>query len=151
MNTQSYIILLFFLICLFYICEPTTINTRRSQMESKKRYRKKLSQYEDDYYSNTYSNKRRMDDEDEEEIDPTLLVYDRCDNGHTPDDISDCTKYETPESSCCIFTYGQDTGCVLIGFKYLGSRSVGDMTVTCYSNFIQTFNFLMIILAFFIL
>ena len=151
MNTQSYIILLFFLICLFFKYEPTTINTRRSQMESKKRYRKKLSQYEDDYYSNTYSNKRRMDDEDEEEIDPTLLVYNRCDHGHTPDDISDCTKYETPESSCCIFTYGQDTGCVLIGFKYLGSRSVGDMTVTCYSNFIQTFNFLMIILAFFIL
>ena len=153
MNTQSYIILLFFLITLFYICEPATINTRKSQMESKKKYRKKLSQHEDNHYRNTYSNNRRRmdDDEDDEEIDPTLKVYDRCDNGHTPDDISDCTKYETLESSCCIFTYGQDTGCVLIGFKYLGSKSVGDMTVTCHSYFIQTFNFLMIIIAFFIL
>ena len=68
----------------------------------------------------------------------TDSVYTRCDNGHTPDDISDCTTHETAESSCCLFTYGQDTGCVLIGFKYLGSKTVGDMVVNCESKFIKS-------------
>ena len=140
-----------FLISLLYVCDTSKINTKQSQIESKRKIRKKISQNKKGIYS---KKRRRMDDyndDDDEEIDPTLLVYDRCDNGHIPDDISDCKKYQTKESSCCIFTYGQDKGCVLIGFKYLGSRSVGDMTVTCHSNFIKIFNFIMIVLAFLML
>ena len=149
MNAHSYIIIFIIFISCLYVCEPSYINTRKSQMESKRRMSKKISQYAEGIYPKR--GRRRMDDEDDEEVDPTLLVYDRCDHGHTPDDISDCKKYQTEESSCCIFTYGQDTGCVLIGFKYLGSKSIGDMTVTCNSEFIKKFNFIMIILAFFIL
>ena len=138
-----------FLISLLYVCDTSEINTRQSQIESKRKMSRKISQYAEGIYS---KKRRRMDDDDDdEEIDPTLLVYNRCDHGHTPDDISDCKKYQTEESSCCIFTYGQDKGCVLIGFKYLGSKSIGDMTVTCNNNFIKTMNFIMIVLTFFML
>ena len=150
MNNKNFIIVLFILITLLYFCSSVHINTRQSQEESKKRYQKKLSRNPEGIIR-TNKKRRRMDDEDDEDIDPTLLVYNRCDHGHTPDDISDCTKYDTSDSSCCIFTYGQDTGCVLIGFKYLGSKSVGDMTVNCYSNYLELFSLLWIIILFFIL
>ena len=150
MNNKNFIIVLFILITLLYFCSSVHINTRQSQEQSKKRYQKKLSRNPEGIIR-TNKKRRRMDDEDDEDIDPTLLVYNRCDHGHTPDDISDCTKYDTSDSSCCIFTYGQDTGCVLIGFKYLGSKSVGDMTVNCYSNYLELFSLLWIIILFFIL
>ena len=150
MNNKNFIIVLFILITLLYFCSSVHINTRQSQEESKKRYQKKLSRNPEGIIR-TNKKRRRMDDEDDEDIDPTLLVYNRCDHGHTPDDISDCTKYDTEDSSCCIYTYGQDTGCVLIGFKYLGSKSVGDMTVNCYSNYLELFSLLWIIILFFIL
>ena len=150
MNNKNFIIVLFILITLLYFCSSVHINTRQSQEESKKRYQKKLSRNPEGIIR-TNKKRRRMDDEDDEDIEPTFLVYNRCDHGHTPDDISDCTKYDTSDSSCCIFTYGQDTGCVLIGFKYLGSKSVGDMTVNCYSNYLELFSLLWIIILFFIL
>ena len=132
------------------------INSIKSQQESKKKFAKKLARYKGfiEYPENNgkenkkINTKRRMDDDDE---DLTSTVYDRCDHGHTPDDISDCTKYDTAESSCCIFKYGQDTGCVKIGFKYLGSKSVGDMTVNCISNYIKSLNLLIISIIFFLL
>ena len=138
------ILILFFLL-LFYFCSTTYINTRQSQQEYKQRMKYRRLHYQQCNKKNFFD-KRRLDDEDAEEDDdeeddedddedPTLKVYNRCDHGHTPDDISDCTKYNTDESSCCMFTYGQDTGCVLIGFKYLGSKSVGDMTVICENYF----------------
>ena len=148
MNGHNYIMMFIFIISLLYVCEPSMINTKQSQIESKRKMSKKIAQYAEGIYP---KKRRRMDDDEDEEIDPTLLVYDRCDHGHTPDDISDCKKYQTDESSCCIFTYGQDTGCVKIGFKYLGSKSIGDMTVTCHNQFIKSFNFIIVVLAFFIL
>ena len=150
MNNKHLFIILFILITLFYFCGAKYINTKKSQEEYKKRLNKKISKNPEGIIvkkKNT-NKKRRMDDDEE---DPTLSVYNRCDHGHTPDDISDCTKYDTSESSCCIFTYGQDTGCVLIGFKYLGSKSVGDMTVNCYNKYLESFSFISIIALFFIL
>ena len=147
MSSKNFFIILFILVTLFYFCGPRYINTKKSQEESKRRMNKKISKNPEGIIvkkKNT-NKKRRMDDDEE---DPTLLVYNRCDHGHTPDDISDCTKYDTSESSCCIFTYGQDTGCVLIGFKYLGSKSVGDMTVNCYNKFLESFSFISIIAIF---
>ena len=150
MNTKNYIIFLFILITLLYFCLPMSVNSKKSQEQSKKRFQKKMSKNTEGIIK-TNKKRRRMDDEEvDEDIDPTLLVYNRCDHGHTPDDISDCTKYSTSESSCCIFTYGQDTGCVLIGFKYLGSKSVGDMTVNCYNKYLESFNIFWIIILFFI-
>ena len=149
MNNKNFIIVLFILITLLYFCSSVHINTRQSQEQSKKRYQKKLSRNPEGIIR-TNKKRRRMDDEDDEDIDPTLLVYNRCDHGHTPDDISDCTKYDTEDSSCCIYTYGQDTGCVLIGFKYLGSKSVGDMTVNCYNKYLKSISLLWIIVLFFI-
>ena len=150
MNNKHLFIILFILITLFYFCGAKYINTKKSQEEYKKRLNKKISKNPEGIIvkkKNT-NKKRRMDDDEE---DPTLSVYNRCDHGHTPDDISDCTKYDTSDSSCCIFTYGQDTGCVLIGFKYLGSKSVGDMTVNCYNKYLESFSFISIIALFFIL
>ena len=150
MNNKHLFIILFILITLFYFCGARYINTKKSQEEYKKRLNKKISKNPEGIIvkkKNT-NKKRRMDDDEE---DPTLSVYNRCDHGHTPDDISDCTKYDTSDSSCCIFTYGQDTGCVLIGFKYLGSKSVGDMTVNCYNKYLESFSFISIIALFFIL
>ena len=150
MSSKNFFIILFILITLFYFCGAKYINTKKSQEEYKKRLNKKISKNPEGIIvkkKNT-NKKRRMDDDEE---DPTLSVYNRCDHGHTPDDISDCTKYDTSDSSCCIFTYGQDTGCVLIGFKYLGSKSVGDMTVNCYNKYLESFSFISIIALFFIL
>ena len=137
------------LITLIFNSESQHINTIKTQEENKRKAEKRRKENKDKYIR-TYTKKeirRRLDDEDDEDVEATSLVYDRCDHGHTPDDIDDCTKYSTDESTCCIFTYGQDTGCVLIGFKYLGSKSVGDMTVNCYNTFLGTFKFLSIILA----
>ena len=150
MNSKKNYLVLFILITLIYFCGPAHVNSRESQELSKKRYQKKLSKNPEGILK-TNKKRRRMDDEDNEDIDPTLLVYNRCDHGHTPDDISDCTKYDTSDSSCCIFTYGQDTGCVLIGFKYLGSKSVGDMIVNCYNKYLESFNLLWIVILFFII
>ena len=129
------------------------INTIKTQQENKKRAETRRKEKRGSYIKSYTKNKkkRKLDDEEDEDVEATSLVYDRCDHGHTPDDINDCTKYSTTESSCCIFTYGQDTGCVLIGFKYLGSKSVGDMTVNCYNRFLEAFKFLPIILALLIL
>ena len=149
MNTKNYFLIFFILTTLLYFCGPTYVNSRQSQEESKKRFKKKMSKNPEGIIR-TNKKRRRMDDEDDEDIDPTFLVYDRCDHGHTPDDISDCTKYSREDSSCCIYTYGQDTGCVLIGFKYLGSKSVGDMTVNCYNKYLESFSLLWIIVLFFI-
>ena len=148
MNAKSYLVLFLLFISLLYICESTFINTKQTQIEAKKRINERRERYMyegdiEDFY--TIRKKRRIDDDDEgEEIDATLSAYDRCDHGHTPDDISDCKKYQTPDSSCCLFNYGPDTGCVKIGFKYLGTKSLGAMTVTCYSDFIKAVNFLII-------
>ena len=149
MSNRNYIILLFIFITLFYYCGPRYINTKKSQEESKKKFDKKLAKNPEGILKKKNTKKRRRMDDDEE--DSTLSVYNRCDHGHIPDDISDCTKYSTSESSCCMFTYGQDTGCVLIGFKYLGSKSVGDMTVNCYNKYFTSFNFISIIAIFIIL
>ena len=123
MGNKKYIVELLILSILILYSETAYINTKQTQEESKR---------------------RRLDDDEDEDVEATSLVYDRCDNGHTPDDISDCTKYSTEQSSCCIFTYGQDTGCVLIGFKYLGTKSIGDMVVNCYCKYIGTFTTLLI-------
>ena len=141
------------LITLMLYSKSQYINTIKTQQENKKRAEKRRQENIDGYIK-TYTKKeirRRLEDDEDDDVEATSLVYDRCDHGHTPDDISDCTKYSTEESTCCIFTYGQDTGCVLIGFKYLGSKSVGDMTVNCYNTFLETFKFLSIILALLIL
>ena len=74
----------------------------------------------------------------------------RCDHGHTPDVIGDCTRFQTETSSCCYFTYGQTTACIYLGIRYLGTGQYGDLTIECNHNFIK-FNklfipFLMIIL-----
>ena len=141
------------LITLMFYSKSQYINTIRTQQENKKRAEKRRQENTDGYIK-TYTKKeirRRLEDDEDDDVEATSLVYDRCDHGHTPDDISDCTKYSTEESTCCIFTYGQDTGCVLIGFKYLGSKSVGDMTVNCHNTFLETFKFLSIILALLIL
>ena len=135
------------LMTLLFYSKSQYINTIKTQQENKKRAEKRRQENIDGYIK-TYTKKeirRRLADDEDDDVEATSLVYDRCDHGHTPDDISDCTKYSTEESTCCIFTYGQDTGCVLIGFKYLGSKSVGDMTVNCYNTFLETFKFLSII------
>ena len=148
MKPKTYIIGLYILLSLIIYSGTTFINTRKSQEENKKRKKKRI--YNDYHNNNNKSKIRRRLDGDDDDVEATSLVYNRCDHGHTPDDIDDCTKYSTDESSCCIFTYGQDTGCVLIGFKYLGSKSVGDMTVNCNNKYI-TFNFLLIIMLCFLL
>ena len=141
---------LFILQLLFNILYCSSVNSRKTKLEFKKK--KKHSSnivFKKQKENNTIKKlKRKLDDEEEELTDS---VYTRCDNGHTPDDISDCTTHETAESSCCLFTYGQDTGCVLIGFKYLGSKTVGDMVVNCHCKRIGIYYFLLIIICFFLL
>ena len=148
MNIKSYILLFFILLSILYCGRATSINSKKSQEESKKRIQRKMAKNPKGIIKKN-NERRRMDDD--EDVDPTLLVYNRCDHGHTPDDISDCTKYDTSESSCCIFTYGQDTGCVLIGFKYLGSKSVGDMIVNCNNKYLETINLFLIAIIFLII
>ena len=137
---------LFILQLLFNILYCSSVNSRKTKLEFKKK--KKHSSnivFKKQKENNTIKKlKRKLDDEEEELTDS---VYTRCDNGHTPDDISDCTTHETAESSCCLFTYGQDTGCVLIGFKYLGTKTVGDMVVNCKSENLKIYSFLLIIMS----
>lgn len=113
------------------------INTKSSQYKAKKRNDWKKNQ--------PVQKKRRMQLSEDSDID---LVYKRCDQGHTPDSLDDCTKYKTSNSSCCMFTYGVDSGCVLIGFQYLGSKTVGDMTINCNEDIIKVFRFMLIVLSF---
>ena len=143
MKVKLYLIELFIILLSLNNFNCTFINTKQTQADYKKRKK---------YKKNTKKiiKKRKLDD-DEEEGEPTLEVYNRCDNGHTPDDISDCTSNETPESSCCLFSYGQDTGCVLIGFKYLGFKTVGDMTVNCQSKIINLYHILLIGIIIFVI
>ena len=134
------IIILLILQLLYNIIDCSFVNNRKTQLEFKKKRKSKRNVVITNKIVNNEVKriKRKLqDDDDDEEL--TDSVYTRCDNGHTPDDISDCTTHETAESSCCLFTYGQDTGCVLIGFKYLGSKTVGDMVVNCESKFIKIF------------
>ena len=74
-------------------------------------------------------------------------VFERCDQGHQPDCLSDCTQYSNETSSCCYFTYGNDIGCIYVPFRYLGSKTVGDMKVNCHCNFLKSFNFIISIFA----
>ena len=158
MKSQISLISLFILIISFDIFNLSYINSIKTQQEYKKRKKFEKQKLK---FKNSQTNinplktpkkiKRKLDDEEDDDEELTDKVYTRCDNGHTPDDISDCTKHETPESSCCLFTYGQDTGCVLIGFKYLGSKTVGDMVVNCESNTIKIYYYLLILMTIFIL
>ena len=156
MKSQIYLISLFILIISFDTLNSTFINSKKTQEEYKRRkrferQRLKFSKNKTIKKETKKIKKRKLDDEDDDDEELTDKVYTRCDNGHTPDDISDCTKNETPESSCCLFTYGQDTGCVLIGFKYLGSKTVGDMVVNCESKNIRIYYFLLILMIIFAL
>ena len=152
MKPQFYLLELFALILSLAIINCSFINTKKSQLEYKKRKKFKKQKIKLNEIKNNESKKiKRKLDDDEEDEELTDKVYTRCDNGHVPDDISDCTKNETPESSCCLFTYGQDTGCVLIGFKYLGSKTVGDMVVNCQSKNIGIYYVLLITATIFVL
>ena len=153
MKEKFYLLSIFILIISFKTINLSYINTKKTQSEYKRR--KKIQkqnikvQEKTSPIKETKKLKRKLDDDDEDE-ELTDLVYDRCDNNHTPDDLSDCTKNETPESSCCLFTYGQDTGCVLIGFKYLGSKTVGDMVVNCESKTTEIFYFVLFMMIIFL-
>ena len=141
MKTPIYLISLFLLLISLNTINLTYINSKKTQEENKRRQKFKSQKLKFEKSKNKgkiikKSKRKLQDDSDDDDEDLTASVYTRCDNGHTPDDISDCTSHETADSSCCLFTYGQDTGCVLIGFKYLGSKTVGDMVVNCESKFI---------------
>lgn len=131
-------IIIGFFLCEILLIEVTSphVNTVNSQQKSKKlaEFRKK----------NPLPKKRKLELSEDSTID---LVYKRCDHGHTPDSLDDCTKYKTDNSSCCMFSYGVDSGCVLIGFQYLGTKTVGDMTITCGDNYLQLFKFMTLILS----
>ena len=140
---------LFIFQLLFNILYCSAMNSRKSQLEYKrnKKHTSNIVFKKQKENKEIKKLKRKLDNGDEDGEELTDSVYTRCDNGHTPDDISDCTTHETAESSCCLFTYGQDTGCVLIGFKYLGSKTVGDMVVNCKSAYIKIYSFLLIIMS----
>ena len=140
---------LFIFQLLFNILYCSAMNSRKSQLEYKrnKKHTSNIVFKKQKENKEIKKLKRKLVDEDDGDEELTDSVYTRCDNGHTPDDISDCTTHETAESSCCLFTYGQDTGCVLIGFKYLGSKTVGDMVVNCKSDNIKIYSFLLIIMS----
>ena len=133
---------------LFNLLYCSSMNTRKTQLEykRKKKHSNNIVVKKQKENSVIKKLKRKLDDEDDDE-ELTDSVYTRCDNGHTPDDISDCTTHETAESSCCLFTYGIDTGCVLIGFKYLGTKTVGDMVVNCNGENLKIYSFLLIIMS----
>ena len=153
MNVHFYLIELFILLLSLTELKCSDINTRKSQAEykRKKKSKKQKIKIKTPEPKERKIIKRKLDDEGDDDEELTASVYNRCDNGHTPDDISDCTGNQTPESSCCLFTYGQDTGCVLIGFKYLGSKTVGDMVVNCKSKIIEIYNFSLIMMIIFFL
>ena len=73
-------------------------------------------------------------------IDREVKTYDYdfkyCDHG-TPDVVGDCTKYQTDESSCCYFSYGNEIGCVFLGIRYLGDIEYGGLTLKCASNYMK--------------
>ena len=153
MNVNFYLIELFILLLSLTELKCSDINTRKSQAEykRKKKSKKQKIKIKTPEPKERKIIKRKLDDEGDDDEELTASVYNRCDNGHTPDDISDCTGNQTPESSCCLFTYGQDTGCVLIGFKYLGSKTVGDMVVNCKSKIIEIYYFSLIMMIIFFL
>ena len=153
MNVHFYLIELFILLLSLTELKCSDINTRKSQAEykRKKNSNKQKIKIKTPEPKERKIIKRKLDDEGDDDEELTASVYNRCDNGHTPDDISDCTGNQTPESSCCLFTYGQDTGCVLIGFKYLGSKTVGDMVVNCKSKIIEIYYFSLIMMIIFFL
>ena len=153
MNVHFYLIELFILLLSLTELKCSDINTRKSQAEykRKKNSNKQKIKIKMPEPKERKIIKRKLDDEGDDDEELTASVYNRCDNGHTPDDISDCTGNQTPESSCCLFTYGQDTGCVLIGFKYLGSKTVGDMVVNCKSKIIEIYYFSLIMMIIFFL
>ncbi len=153
MNVHFYLIELFILLLSLTELKCSDINTRKSQAEYKRKNKSKKQKIKIKTPEPKERKiiKRKLDDEGDDDEELTASVYNRCDNGHTPDDISDCTGNQTPESSCCLFTYGQDTGCVLIGFKYLGSKTVGDMVVNCKSKIIEIYNFSLIMMIIFFL
>ncbi len=153
MNVHFYLIELFILLLSLTELKCSDINTRKSQAEykRKKKSKKQKIKIKTPEPKERKIIKRKLDDEGDDDEELTASVYNRCDNGHTPDDISDCTGNQTPESSCCLFTYGQDTGCVLIGFKYLGSKTVGDMVVNCKSKIIEIYYFSLIMMIIFFL
>ena len=153
MNVHFYLIELFILLLSLTELKCSDINTRKSQSEykRKKKSKKQKIKIKTPEPKERKIIKRKLDDEGDDDEELTASVYNRCDNGHTPDDISDCTGNQTPESSCCLFTYGQDTGCVLIGFKYLGSKTVGDMVVNCKSKIIEIYYFSLIMMIIFFL
>ena len=154
MKSEFYLISLFIFITLFHTLNLSFVNSKKTQTEYKrnKKFKRQHIKIEENKAKKNMTKKikRKLDNDDEDDEELTDSVYNRCDNGHTPDDLSDCTKNETPESSCCLFKYGQDTGCVLIGFKYLGTKSVGDMVVNCESNNIGIYNFLLLIMIIFL-
>ena len=153
MNVHFYLIELFILLLSLTELKCSDINTRKSQAEykRKKKSKKQKIKIKTPEPKERKIIKRKLDDEGDDDEELTASVYNRCDNGHTPDDISDCTGNQTPESSCCLFTYGQDTGCVLIGFKYLGSKTVGDMVVNCKGKIIEIYYFSLIMMIIFFL
>ena len=153
MNVHFYLIELFILLLSLTELKCSDIDTRKSQAEykRKKKSKKQKIKIKTPEPKERKIIKRKLDDEGDDDEELTASVYNRCDNGHTPDDISDCTGNQTPESSCCLFTYGQDTGCVLIGFKYLGSKTVGDMVVNCKSKIIEIYYFSLIMMIIFFL
>ena len=79
------------------------------------------------------------------QLEEGTFVYERCDNGHTPDVVNDCTRFQTDESSCCYFTYGSDIGCIKLRTRYLGSINYGDLYLECQSKFLNYFIFILIL------
>ena len=154
MKSELYLLSIFILIISFNTHSSSYINSKKTQSDyyKRKKFNHKSMKItkEKTKKNETKKIKRKLDDDEDDDEELTDSVYNRCDNGHTPDDLSDCTKHETPESSCCLFTYGQDTGCVLIGFKYLGSKAVGDMVVNCQSEMYNTYSFLLILIFIFL-
>ena len=70
----------------------------------------------------------------------------RCDHGHTPDVVDDCTRFQIEKSSCCYFKYGETTSCIYLGIRYLGSGQYGDLYIECKSNFVNFNKFIIPIL-----
>ena len=124
---------------IFSFDDINTLETqRRSRKITKKNKGKIITNTFKKYPAEFRSkNAKRSLDDDGDDSEDIVFSYDRCDHGHTPDDLSDCTKYRTNTSACCMFTYGVDSGCVLIGFQYLGTKTLGDMTVECAQSFLD--------------
>ena len=151
MKFKSFLFLTIIFVLLLPIITFDDINTLETQRRSKKITRKNkgkiitnsFKKYPAEYPVKKVEKKRKLDDDEDYDYDEDdnsediVFTYDRCDHGHTPDDLSDCTKYKTNSSACCMFSYGDDSGCVLIGFHYLGSKTVGDMKVECSQNFLS--------------